>query len=202
MLTFDEKQHRYFDGEIELPSVTTITRFCNYDSLSGKGSDPFYRERGTKVHELCADYDFTGEFPQGTGLDGYLKAYADFVRDYRPKWDYIEYMVGSVEKGFAGTIDRMGTIDGRNCILDIKTSSKVNVLALTAQLTGYSELCTAGTAVTVNGDPQLIDPEDLFPRLYGLQLQKKGNYRLIPVEIDRVLFGVCQVLDDKSRRIK
>lgn len=179
-LTFDEAQHRYFDGDVELPSVTTITRFCSYDSINGNGTNPFYRERGTLVHELCADYDLTDKLPKGTGVDGYLKAYADFKRDYRPKWDYVEYMVGSAELGFAGTIDRIGYIDGQLAILDLKTASKVNLVALTAQLTGYAWLL------------------DKPVMLYGLQLQKKGDYKLIPIQADYELFEACQVLHKKG----
>lgn len=180
-LTFDEANHKYFDGDIELPSVTTITRFCSYDSINGNGSNPFYRERGTLVHELCADYDFTGELPTGTGVDGFLKAYADFKRDYRPKWDYIEYMMGNADIGFAGTLDRVGYIDGQLAILDIKTASKPNVVALTAQLTGYAWLL------------------DKPVMLYGLQLQKKGDYKLIPIQADYELFKACQILHKKGQ---
>lgn len=184
-LTFDEANHKYFDGDIELPSVTTITRFCSYDSINGNGSNPFYRERGTLVHELCADYDFTGELPTGTGVDGFLKAYADFKRDYRPKWDYIEYMMGNADIGFAGTLDRVGYIDGQLAILDIKTAAKPNVVALTAQLTGYYELWADNLD---NG----------LPKLYGLQLQKKGDYKLIPIDVDGELWEACQVLHKKG----
>ena len=181
MLVFDEAEHKYFDGDVELPSVTQITRFCSYDSINGNGSNPFYRERGTKVHELCADYDFTGELPIGTGVDGYLKAYADFKRDYRIKdWLFVEYALGSAEIGFAGTADRIGYIDGKLSILDIKTSSKLNILALEAQLTGYSILY---------GQP--VD-------LYGLQLQKGGKYRLVKINADTELFRACQYIHQKG----
>ena len=177
MLRFEEAEHRYFDGDIELPSVTTITRFCSYDSRSAAGTNPFYRDRGTKIHELCADYDYTGELQTGTGVDGYLQAYADFVRDYRPKWDWIEHMVGNAKLGFAGTIDRMGTIDGKQTILDIKSGTHINKLALTAQLTGYAALTEATET-----------------NLWGLQLMKNGKYRVIPVEFDYEVWTSCVVL--------
>lgn len=174
MLTFDEANHKYFVDGIELPSVTTITRFCSADSRTLAGSDPFYRERGTAIHELTADYDLTGEFPIGTGYDGYLSAYRAFKRDYRIKtWDYIEYAMGSLKHGFAGTADRIGVIDGELSILDIKTSSTVNKSALKAQLTGYMKLL---------GKPC---------KLYGLQLKKDGDYRLIPIEQADELFNIC-----------
>ena len=183
MLEFNEEEHRYFDGGVELPSVTTITRFCSVDSKTSAGINPFYRDRGTLVHALCADYDYTGELSTGTGVDGYLQAYADFVRDYRPQWEWIEHMVGSARQGFAGTIDRKGTIDGRGCILDIKTSSKVNKLALTAQLTGYADLT------------QAVDTD-----LWGLQLCKNGTYKVIPVEFDYEVWTSCWILHQRGQK--
>ena len=187
MLRLDEAEHKYYDGDIELPSVTTITRFCNYDSRTAAGSNPYYRERGTLIHELCADYDFTGEFPTGTGLDGYLKAYADFKRDYRIKdWLFVECMAGSAHSGFAGTIDRIGYIDGHLAILDIKSSSKLNLVALAAQLTGY---------LLLYDDLPIMDE---ITKLYGLQLQKKGAYRLVEIEPDCELFEACQILHKKG----
>ena len=183
MLTFDEVNHKYFDGDVELPSVTTITRFCHYDSVNGNGQNPFYRERGTKIHELCADYDFTGELLCGTGVDGYLKAYADFKRDYRIKdWIFVEQMLGSADLGFAGTVDRIGYIDGRLSILDIKSSSNVNLVGLTAQLTGYMALYGARAD------------------LYGLQVKKDGSYRLIPVEADTELWNACQSIHSRFKK--
>ena len=184
-LTFDEDTHKYYDGDVELPSVTHITRFCSYDSVNGNGSNPYYRERGTKVHELTADYDLTGEFPEGTGLDGYLMAYSHFCRDYRPKWDYIERQLGSAEKGFAGTADRIGYIDEQLTILDIKTASRPSKLALTAQLTGYAIL---------------LGSWDI--KLYGLKLSNTGHYQLIPINYDGTLFNACWALNEASRRLK
>ena len=166
--------------------MTTITRFCSYDSINGQGNNPFYRDRGTKVHELCADYDFTDEFPIGTGVDGYLKAYADFKRDYRIKdWLFVEHMMGCAPIGFAGTLDRVGYIDGKLSILDIKTASKVNVLALTAQLTGYYNLYAD-------------DLKNELPELYGLQLHKNGTYRLIAIEPDGYLWESCKYIHQKG----
>ena len=190
MLTFDEEHHKYYDGEIELPSVTIITRFCSYDSINGNGVNPFYRDRGTLVHELCAEYDFTGELPKGTGVDGFLKGYADFKRDYQMSdWLFVEYMMGNAEIGFAGTIDRIGYVDGQLAIVDLKTASKPNTLALTAQLTGYLLMFEFSKSIELE-----------MPKLYGLQLQKKGDYKLIPIEPDFELFEACQILHRRTKK--
>lgn len=184
MLRFIEETHQYFDGDTELPSVTDIVRFCDYDKIKNarSGGDPFYRERGTKVHELCADYDFTGALPTGTGVDGYLKAYADFKRDYRVNdWLFVEYQLGDAQIGFAGTLDRVGYIEGRLSILDLKTASNINKVSLQAQLTGYSILFNTKEPLA----------------LYGLQLKKDGNYTMHEVEPDFELFNACRTLHRK-----
>jgi hypothetical protein len=191
MLRFIEETHQYFDGDTELPSVTDIVRFCDYDKIKNarSGGDPFYRERGTKVHELCADYDFTGALPTGTGVDGYLKAYADFKRDYRVNdWLFVEYQLGDAQIGFAGTLDRVGYIEGRLSILDLKTASNVNKVILQAQLTGYLLLLQDDTTFHISADSV---------KLYGLQLKKNGTYTLHEVEPDYELFNACRTIHRK-----
>ena len=184
MLTLDEERHVYIDEDgRELPSVTTITRFCSCDSRTSAGSNPFYRERGTLVHALCADFDLTGAECEGTGVDGFLRAYYDFCRDYRPRWDYVEWTIGG--NGYAGTLDRYGLMDGRPAILDIKTSSHLNDAALTAQLTGYALMTMQRTGA--------------IPKLYGLRLSKDGKYQLKEYHADIDLFRSCQVLHERMK---
>jgi len=191
-IEFRADTHQYFDGGVELPSVTDIVRFCDYDKVrkARSGNDPFYRDRGTRVHELCADYDFTGEMPQGTGLDGYLKAYADFLRDYRVKeWLYVELVVGSKELGYAGTIDRVGFIDGKLFIPDIKTASVLSKVTLQGQLTGYQE-----AFLDFCGRNSIELPP---PHLAGLQLKRDGKYVFREIESDYRLWESCRYLHSK-----
>jgi len=183
MLTLDEERHVYMDGGVELPSVTTITRFCSMDSRTAAGANPFYRERGTLVHALCADYDYTGDEDSGTGVDGYLRAYYDFCRDYRPHWERVEQPVGGTMYGVAGTIDRAGAVNGTSVIVDLKTSSKLNVLAVTAQLTGYWVLTDMAADA-----------------LFALQLMKNGKYRFVPIAPDMELWQSCLTLHQKGEK--
>lgn len=191
-LRFVEETHQYFDGDIELPSVTEIIRFCNYDTKSLAGIDPYYRDKGTSIHELCQEIDYTGEILTGTGYDGYLKAYSDFLRDYRIKgWLHVEQPFGSAEIGYAGTIDRIGYIDSNLAILDIKTGSKINKTSLQAQLTGYSNLY-------LDEVPFVIP----YPELYGLQLNSNGKYRFIEIERDNLLFASCRIIHDALKGVR
>jgi hypothetical protein len=89
-----------------------------------------------------------------------------FLRDYRPKWTQVEYPVYNVIGGYAGTLDRMGTIDGQRAIVDIKTTSsmdRASKISLATQLVGYD------MASFAMGHPEAAI------RL-GVQLKSDGTY--------------------------
>lgn len=191
MLTFDGATHTYTLDGIQLPSVTEITRFCAYDYKSDR---PWLAEaaasRGTAVHEACALIDY-GEEPEETPeIAGYLKAYRRFLADYKPEWKLIEHPIGSILLGYAGTLDRFGTIDGAPAILDIKTG-QLHDAALSAQLTAYAELRQTET--------YLLPPE---PALYALKLSNDGTYILKRVEPRLVLLNACITLHHATERKK
>lgn len=191
MLTFDEATHTYTLCGIRLPSVTEITRFCAYDYKSDR---PWLAEaaaiQGTAVHEACALIDY-GEDPEETPeIAGYLKAYRRFLADYKPEWKLIEHPIGSILLGYAGTLDRFGTIDGAPAILDIKTG-QLHDAALSAQLTAYAELRQTETF--------LLPPE---PALYALKLSNDGTYILKRVEHRLVLLNACITLHHATERKK
>lgn len=181
-VVFHAQAHRYTMYGKNLPSVTQICRFLAYDYKTDKPwLSKAAAERGTVVHEACAliDYDETPEeLPQASG---YLKAYRRFLKEFHPQWELIEYPMGSTGLGFAGTLDRYGTLgDGCTCLLDIKTGQLHNA-ALQAQLTGYSLLLE---------DEREIKPE----ALYALQLHSSGTFELRRVLFDLQLFKACLCL--------
>jgi len=188
-LIFDESAHKYYIGNVELPSVTDIIRFCGYDraAKATRGSDPFYRERGAKVHELCFLHDTDGaehlQIP--FGYEGYIQAYSSFRRDYNVRdWLFMELPMGDADLGFAGTPDRVGYIDDCLTIVDLKTGA-LDPVALSAQLTGYSQIVR-----------KLLNARSIT-RLIGVQLNKKGEYMAKEVKYDPDLFGACQILFDR-----
>ena len=191
MLTFDEATHTYTLDGIQLPSVTEVTRFCAYDYKSDR---PWLAEaaarRGTAVHEACALIDY-GEDPEETPeISGYLKAYRRFLADYKPDWQLIEHPMGSIHLGYAGTLDRFGTIDGAPSILDIKTG-QLHGAALSAQLTAYAKLRQTETF--------LLPPE---PALYALKLSNDGTYTLKRIEPRPGLLNACITLHHATERKK
>lgn len=188
MIQFDEKTHTYTVDGVVLPSVTHICRFLAYDYKSDK---PWLAEaaarRGTAVHEACALIDY-GEKPEETPeIAGYLKAYRRFLKDYRPDWELIEYPMGDRNLGYAGTLDRCGTLyDGRSCILDIKTGL-LHGPSLRAQLTAYNEL---------------LPPWHTVEYLYALKLSHDGTYQLQEVQQDMELLNTCLFMNNATERKK
>ena len=188
-ITFDEAAHRYTVDGVEVPSVTTVCRFLAYDQKSDK---PWLArvaaDRGTRVHEACAMIDYGEEPEEDFETAGYLKAYRRFLKDYRPDWEGIEYIVGSTVLGIAGTVDRFGTLyDGRTCILDIKTGYQLHDAPLRAQMTGYQ---------------WLLPPHFTAKYLYALQLSKDGTYHLREVRQDDELLDACIYINSAVERKK
>lgn len=186
---FDEATHTYtLDGK-ELPSVTHIIRYLAVDKANN--ADPnmalMARERGSAVHEATVMYDYSGEIPDDFPAEyaPYLEAYVQFVRDYKPSWELIEHQMGNATLGFAGTLDRFGLIDGEYAILDIKTSYKVDIPSLSAQLAAYHDLLL---------NEQFERLENANIRHLGLQLMRTGKYRLYETDCEKGsdLFYSCR----------
>jgi hypothetical protein len=196
---FDETTHTYTLDGVELPSVTHIIRYLAVNKANN--ADPnmalIARERGSAVHEATVMYDYSGEIPDDFPAEyaPYLKAYVQFVRDYAPNWILTEYRMANETLGFAGTLDRFGVIDGYFCILDIKTSYKVDILSLSAQLTAYHDLL-------LNDKPEKIGDRGI--RHLGLQLMKNGKYRLYECDAKQgsELFYSCRNIYRIERALK
>lgn len=105
-------------------------------------------KRGSSVHQLTEDYD---QGIECTLLDEYGKPkysldewsmferYVEFTKNHQPEHHLIEQTFISSGLGFAGTIDRVCTIDGKTYVLDIKTSNGI-YNSYWLQLAAYREL--------------------------------------------------------------
>lgn len=179
---FDEDKHEYFIGGKKVPSVTEICSMLSSGKYpAGAAVIEQAKRRGTAIHELCEalDYDEDGiaQIEIEAEAFDYVKAYWSFKRDYQfPEWEYIERPLYSSEGMFAGTVDRIGIIDGRRIIVDLKSTSsmdRVSKLSLACQLQGYYRLAEA------NGiDINLRD----FQNSMGVQLKKDGTYSTFSVK--------------------
>ena len=180
--------HTYLlDGE-EVPSVSEIIRFAEREVYKepNKFQMDQAADRGTRVHKACEELDRKGICTVDGDIEGYVNAYAKFLADNKVEWSMIEQMV--LGQGYAGTIDRAGTINNKKVILDIKTTgtitSKHKVL-YGAQLSLYK--CAA----------KIPDTD-----LYVLQLKKDGTYKLISVEYDLHVAVNCLMLHEAFAKTK
>ena len=168
-LEFDEQKHKYSVNGKVIPSVSEIIGPITYSNFRVQQNVVDQAaHRGTMAHSLTALYDL-GVLEDESSLSPdeafYLKAWRDFCHDYKPDWQYIELPLAC--RTFAGTVDRIGIIDGQLAIVDIKTTSsmdRVHKVALACQLAGYWDLC------------QLNEMDAKYWNSKGVQLKKDGSY--------------------------
>ena len=153
-LTLDPLQHRYWLDGREFPSITTVLQDCGMTTSKWFGDDSQYRNRGTAVHELCADIA-TLERPDSTCVwDGtctcgavgecrhtvafpYARSFEQWVRraGFVVEPGMIELRVWSATLQCAGTLDLWGHAGRHRVLVDLKSGQPQNGAAL--QLAAY-----------------------------------------------------------------
>lgn len=144
---FDAERHEYrIDGRV-VPSVTQILA----DVLPGWQADPWYLSRGRTVHACLAmiaqgkEYalDLSGQTPEDAAkIQGKIVAGRRFLAEQVQSITAVERQMYSTTYQYAGTLDLIGLVDGRRCIIDWKSSLDKRVRW---QLGGYSLLLHDGT---------------------------------------------------------
>lgn len=157
-ITFTDNRFYSLSNGLSVPSVTTIlqaypkdSHFFKWLKEVGEDADTIRDEagkRGSIVHKLTEEYDAGLEISllNGDGNIGYkLLEWAMFERyvQFRKNTllDILLSEVNVVDKklGYAGTIDRVMCINGKNILVDIKTSNAIHD-QYWLQLAAYSEL--------------------------------------------------------------
>lgn len=186
LLFFDECHKYTLDGE-ELPSVSQLTRFISREIYGDVGQFNLDRaaDRGTAVHKATELLDKYGTAEIDEDIAPYLQAYIAFRKEHKCEWQKIEYATHHPDNLYAGTLDRVGTIDGKLVVLDIKTSSTIQKPLYTAQLNLYRKM--------------LPDP---IEQLVILHLKKDGTYKLIDMPIDDTLADACITMHEALKKKK
>lgn len=201
-LTLDERNHKYMDDEGNIiPSVTEIISMISGDAYRNINPAVLEHaaEKGRLVHEWCEQFDYGCEEDQvPSELEPYCRAYMDFCRDYRPEWTAIESMVycnvTETGEGYAGTVDRIGKIDGKLCVVDIKTIASPTTK-------DHIKVCCQTAAYSM--------ASNVWGERYALYLKPDGKYRLLDCkEYERdhgfdgyLLFGEIYGLYTKINKI-
>jgi hypothetical protein len=107
-------------------AVITVTEVLQLSGISDFSGIPEYmlnhaRERGEVVHAACEALD-RGQDVSGdcSKYLGYIAAYRQFKIDYNFSPTLIEYEIG--ESNWCGRCDRVGEIQGKEWVLDLKSS--------------------------------------------------------------------------------
>lgn len=126
VLTFDEASHTYTYGGVARPSTTQLLGKLHSFGMISEDVLAAACERGTIVHTLCEYHDQNDLDPASIGgYWPYLDAWINFCADYKVVWSHIEHRGYSKRYGFAGTLDRRGTLKGvRYSAVDIKTGKQ------------------------------------------------------------------------------
>ena len=181
---FDEDTHRYTVDGVEVPSVTHLCRFLFVD-IAAKAKDwlrDIAADRGSRIHAYTVMLDY-GEEPEEIDQNcvGYLIAYRRFLKDYHPRWEGIETVMGGKNIGYAGTCDRYGYIQDRSCVLDIKTGSTIHKVGVATQLDGYWWLLANFRSFCAEDS-------------YCLHLHKDGTYDLLLIDRNLSCLVECKKL--------
>lgn len=184
-LRFDAKQHKYFVGDRELISVTTLLKVMGLQWYPNNEAVRLKMELGSYVHQITEYYDknrlgYPVKFyPENiykndvirkeNGMHEalpYFEAYKKFLKDTGFEVIDIEKRMYHPAWWYAGTEDRFGKLNGMAATVDIKTG--VPVPSTELQLGGYGELRRYWF--------------QYMPKGYVLYLQKDGNYKLKEIE--------------------
>ena len=176
MLKFDADKHEYrYNGRLT-SSVTGIISPLYNGSLAN--IPPAILERKTQIGRAVHlatelhDQDDLNEEGLDDVVRGYFNGYLKFLAENKCKWEGIEQRVYHKAHQYAGTLDRVGVINGKKAIADLKTVAVVS--APTAiQLSAYEQ------ANMEDGD------KELRARI-AIQLKPNGTYELYDFTMDDV----------------
>jgi len=187
-MVFDAETHTYTLDGFRIPSVTEILSPLTAGKYPPNGTVEQAARRGSRIHELCALYDMDA-LPDEIEPETvpYLEAWAAFVRDWQPEWHFIETPLFDPCEWLAGTVDRIGLIDGRLAVVDIKTAQSLDRparVSLACQLIAYGDLAEQN-GIQICRDAAL-----------GVQLMKDGTYRLHRASdiMQKYKFGASDVI--------
>lgn len=188
-LLFFDTGHKYtLDGE-ELPSVSEVTRFISREVYGDIGQYNLDRaaERGTAVHKATEILDKYGTVEISTDIEPYIKAYIAFRKEHDCKWELIEAARYDPDRRYAGTLDRLGTVDGELAIVDIKTTATISP--------AHKKIYTAALNLY-----RRMFPERRIKKLLIVQLRKDETYKLHRLDIDDSLADACLTLHEALKK--
>jgi len=145
-LSFEKRNHVYRVFNEEIPSVTTVMKAAGtYSSYADIPSHILERaaDIGNEVHRVVEKWAKEGDWALETddsSAAAYLVGFKDFIRMgvFTPL--HSEIQLYDPDLWYAGTIDLVGEMNDRLCIIDVKTTNKLNESAIGLQTAAYENL--------------------------------------------------------------
>lgn len=208
MIRFDEAEHKYYDGEKELISVTTLLRKHGLaPDYSGVSQEVLNRkaERGTLIHEEIENFNKTGEI----GFTREVDEFANYLLNHGLKRDEIKVIASEqivYNDIVAGKFDLLIEDNGEIIIADIKTTYSLHKESVAWQLSLYAYLlknyvATKGQAFHFDKDGNLnvvdipLKPKEEVEKL--LEAERKGEkYNLPMITLEDNQVAVIQELSE------
>lgn len=179
-IQFNPEGHRYALGGRAVPSVTQVMQKAGV--IDTRWFTEWAAERGSRVHKII-QYHLEGDIDEDS-IDmndrPYYDALLKFEREVPHLVHEIELKVADETRGFAGTIDMVGSFEKFGVtIVDWKTGPPTRAVAV--QLSGYAVALKATTGMTAR-------------TLLAVQLKPDGTYRIKKQEfVPRVFLGALEV---------
>lgn len=155
----------YIIGGKKYARVTSVVRFAYPDTFKGipESKKAFYFARGTGNHKLFEDVEngVDGGYDYDPEVEKFRAGHARFIREtgFKALPGGIELRVKNDDFQYAGTIDRLGTIQNRVVLLDYKsntvydkpTSLQLGLYLLCIPGYKFSEVDRRGVAIQSDG---------------------------------------------------
>ena len=122
-MMFNPAKHIYLHGTRKVRSVTGLIKAAGLLGPAAAFYSQEAAERGTRVHRGCLDVDRGNDIALAYDEMSYLDSYEKWRVLIRPVWTSLEEPKHSERYDFAGTADRLGTINGQPVIIDFKTGA-------------------------------------------------------------------------------
>ena len=138
--------------------------------------------RGTEVHALAEAYMHGQEIEVPDELEGHVRAYELFAREWDVKPVHIEVVIGNTTLGYCGTVDLVADlIDGQRHLTDLKTSRSGIFPETALQVVAYSK-ADFYAILGEDGKYETHPMEELqITQLSAVHVQADG-YRLVPIQ--------------------
>lgn len=138
--------------------------------------------RGTEVHALAEKYIAGQEIQVPDELEGHVRAYEKFAREWDVKPVHIEVVVGNKTLGYCGTVDLIADLaDGHRHLTDLKTSRSGIFPETALQVVAYSK---AEFYAVKGADGKYVTHPmaDLAVERLSAVHVTADDYRLIPIQ--------------------